>query len=189
MIKTKIELLKQMNYISNKELSQKGIFASRVYGYELLLTELFASGILEKLESIEINIVLVSLCFEPRKHQLHTRLPEDIVEIRNKIMPIFKQIRRIEKRSRIYPFSKKPYFNLGQSIKYWSNGESLAKAKAQSEADEGEIVRYFRMVIQLLRQLQAIKFITPGFRQRIKHSLSLINRNEVDAEKQLREGI
>ncbi len=189
LLKAKIALLKQMNYITKQKLSYKGIFASRVYGHELLLTELFATGVLEELSSVELNIVLVSLCFEPRKNQMHVNLPEDILQIQDKVMPLLKQIRAKERKSRIRPFSKKPYFNLGVAIRDWSGGLPLAKAKSQTGADEGEIVRYFRMVIQILRQLRAIPFISPEFKARINESLLMINRDEVDAEKQLREGL
>ncbi len=189
LLEAKITLLKEMDYITKRKLTYKGIFASRVYGYELLLTELFATGVLEKLSSVELNIVLVSLCFEPRKNQMHVDLPPDILQIEDKVLPLIKQIRARERKYRIRPFSKKPFFNLGVAIRNWSKGLPLAKAKSQTGADEGEIVRYFRMVIQILRQLRAIAFINNEFKARINESLTMINRDEVDAEKQLREGL
>ncbi|MCK4993525.1 MAG: DEAD/DEAH box helicase [Candidatus Omnitrophica bacterium] len=189
LLETKIAILKEMNYISKHKLSYKGIFASRVYGYELLLTELFATGVLESLSCVELNIVLVSLCFEPRKNQMDVALPLDILAIQDKVLPLIKGIRTKERRHRIRPFSKKPYFNLGIAIKNWSQGMTLALAKAETGADEGEIVRYFRMVIQILKQLRAIPFINPQFKDRINESLRMVNRDEVDAEKQLREGL
>lgn len=189
LLEAKIGLLKEMDYIEKYKLSYKGIFASHVYGYELLLTELFATGVLESLSSIELNIVLVSLCFEPRKNQLNVNLPKDILAIQDKVMPLIKQIRKKERQHRIRPFSKKPYFNLSVAIGNWSKGLPLSVAKSETGADEGEIVRYFRMVIQILKQLRAIAFISPGFKDRINESLKMVNRDEVDAEKQLREGI
>ncbi|MFH1093789.1 MAG: DEAD/DEAH box helicase [Candidatus Omnitrophota bacterium] len=189
LLEAKITLLKEMDYICEHRLSHKGMFASRVYGYELLLTELFATGVLESLSSVELNIVLVSLCFEPRKNQLYIDLPDEILQIQDKVLPLIKGIRRSERRSRIRPLSKKPYFNLGIAIRNWSQGLPLAKVRSETGADEGEIVRYFRMVIQILKQLRAIAFITQGFRDRINESLTMINRDEVDAEKQLREGL
>jgi superfamily II RNA helicase len=65
----------------------------------------------------------------------------------------------------------------------------LADVKKNTLADEGELVRYFRMIIQILRQLRNIPFISASFKQNIQEALVMINRDEVDAEKQLREGL
>ncbi len=189
LLEAKIAILKEMEYIKGDTLSHKGIFASRVYGHELLLTELFSTRVLEGLSCIELNIVLVSLCFEPRKNQINVNLPDDILAIQDRVSPLIKKIRTRERRHRIHPLSTKPYFNLGIAIRNWSKGMPLADAKSQTGADEGEIVRYFRMVIQILKQLRAIRFIDQSFRDRINESLKMINHNEVDAEKQLREGL
>jgi superfamily II RNA helicase len=186
---TKIKLLKEMNYITNDQLSYKGKFASSIYGHELLLTELFSSGMLEDLNSIELNIVLSSLVFEPRKNQHHIKLSEKIFKIQEALNPTVENILKTEKKYKIRPLSKKPFFNLSGAIEKWSNNATLPVICSYTDADPGEIIRYFRMVIQILRQLRAISFISPEFRKTITQSLQSINRDEVDAEKQLREGI
>jgi superfamily II RNA helicase len=185
----KIRLLKEMNYINNNTLTDKGKFASSIYGYELLLTELFFCGMLEELSSIDLNIVLTSLVFEPRKTQLNIKLPHQIIKIHKKLSPVVEDILKIEKRYKIRPLTKKPFFNLSEAIEKWSSNETLAVISTGTNADPGEIVRYFRMVIQILRQLRAIPFISNNFKQNISRSLEMINRDEVDAEKQLREGL
>ncbi|MFH2137191.1 MAG: DEAD/DEAH box helicase [Candidatus Omnitrophota bacterium] len=189
LIQTKIRLLKKLGYIANQELTYKGEFAAQLYGYELPITELFSGEIIEKLSSIELNVVLAALVFEPRKNQLHTRLQSSCLKIHNSITPIIESIIKTEKKHKIRPLSKKPYFNLASAIEKWSKGEAFSTIKANSDADEGEIIRYFRMVIQILRQLRSIAIISPAFKQRIQESINMINRDEVDAEKQLREGI
>ncbi len=186
---TKIRLLKEMNYIKDHKLTDRGKFASSIYGYELLLTELFFCGVLEELSSIDLNIVLTSLVFEPRKNQLNVKLPPQIIKIHKKLSPIVEAILKIEKRHKIRPLTKKPFFNLSEAVEKWSTNESLAVITDRTNADPGEIVRYFRMVIQVLRQLRAIPFISTNFKQNISRSLEMINRDEVDAEKQLREGL
>ncbi len=186
---SKTKLLKAMGYIENGRLTYKGEFASQVYGYELPITELFSSRILEKLSSIDLNIVLSSLVFEPRKNQLHIKLRSPILKIHKTISPLIDSIIKTERKYKIHPLSKKPFFNLAQAIESWSAGEDFLKLKALTSTDEGEIIRYFRMVIQILRQLRDIPFISPSFKQRIQESINMINRDEVDAEKQLREGI
>ncbi|RKY36153.1 MAG: hypothetical protein DRP78_04370 [Candidatus Omnitrophota bacterium] len=188
-IHAKISLLEKNNYLANNHLTSKGEFAAQTYGYELPITELFSSGKLEKLSSLNLNIVLCALVFEPRKKQLHFKLNANILKIHHAIMPTIETIIKEEKKFKIYPFSKKPYFNLAQAVELWANGEDIAKIKEISSVDEGGVVRYFRMIIQILRQLHKIPFISPQFKQTISNSLDMINHDEVDAEKQLREGL
>jgi len=189
LLHAKINLLREIGYIKEDGLSYKGEFASCVYGYELPITELFSEGVLEDLSSIGLNIVLASLVFEPRKNQLHVKLPSEILKIHKKINPLINDIIKKEKRYRIYPLSKIPYFNLAWAIERWCEGDSFSRIRTGTQADEGEIVRYFRMVIQILRQIASISFIDPSFKQRVQKALSMINRDEIDAEKQLREGL
>jgi len=189
LLEAKIALLKDMQYIKDNHLTQKGKFASSVYGYELLLSELYSFGILEQLTPIDLNIVLACLVFEPRKNQLHVKLPSHILNIRKKVLPVSGFVEKKERKFKIYPYSKKPYFNLALGIESWSYGQSLSEVKLRINADEGEIIRYFRMVIQILRQLRSINLTSSGFKQRITESIILMNRDEVDAEQQLREGL
>jgi len=66
-------------------------------------------------------------------------------------------------------------------------GEQFNKLGQLTGTDEGELVRYFRMAIQILREINDTP-ISPTLKERIKNALRLINRGIVDAEKQLREG-
>ena len=51
--------------------------------------------------------------------------------------------------------------------------------------DEGELIRYFRMCAQILREILDTP-ATEELKQKTKIAMSLINRDIVDAEKQLR---
>jgi superfamily II RNA helicase len=101
---------------------------------------------------------------------------------------IFADIRRKEIRSRVYPFSKAPHFHLAKSIEMWMRGEKFQNILRLTDTDEGEVVRYFRMSIQILREMADSQASSYILRDRIKNAIRLINRDVVDAEKQLREG-
>ncbi len=188
-LERKLSLLRQMNYLTADGLTYKGEFAGLLYGYELPLTELFDKGILEKLSPIQLSLVLSALVFEPRKNQLHVRHDATTVDLHNKTAPVIESILKAEKKQRIIPQSKRLYFNLAKPMSLWYAGEDLIRTRAQIDIDAGEIVRYFRMVIQILRQLKTVPGISEEFRQKLNYSLQTINRDEVDAEKQLREGL
>ena len=55
--------------------------------------------------------------------------------------------------------------------------------------DEGEIVRYFRMCIQVLREMYSSQAVTGPLKEKLLHCLKTVNRDEIDAEKQLRQEI
>ncbi|MBI4846685.1 MAG: DEAD/DEAH box helicase [Candidatus Omnitrophica bacterium] len=185
----KIALLKDMRYIEDQTLTAKGKFAYAVYGYELLLSELYEQGILETFSASDLNFVLSSLVFEPRKNQIHCKLDSKTLKIQKQIQPVYEAIIKKEKKFKLHSFIKKPYFNLASAIEYWAYGSELTTLKAKTSIDEGEMVRYFRMVIQILRQLRGIETIPDSFRNILEEAIKLINRDEIDAEKQLREGI
>ena len=64
--------------------------------------------------------------------------------------------------------------------------ESFEKIMRHTKDDEGEIIRYFRMAVQILDEILE----TPAsikLKEKIRNTISLINRDIIDAEKQLRE--
>jgi superfamily II RNA helicase len=70
----------------------------------------------------------------------------------------------------------------------WLRGTSFDKTLQLTDTDEGEVVRYFRMSMQILREIQEAKVASYILKDRIKETVRVINRDVVDAEKQLREG-
>ena len=65
-------------------------------------------------------------------------------------------------------------------------GMPFDKLMKQTMVDEGEVVRYFRMVIQLLRQLLQAPNTSDQLRKAAAEARSRINRDVIDAERQLR---
>lgn len=188
LIKAKLELLKDLGYIENNSLSPKGLFAKTVYGYELFLSELFATGILEQLDEFGLGILTAATVFEPRKNQHMPALSKPARYIKRISEEVHEQIEKMERKYRIYPLTKEPSFHLSNCIEGWLRGTSFEKIIKLTDTDEGEIVRYFRMSIQILREINDAKVASNVLREKIKETISVINREEVDAEKQLRAG-
>jgi len=72
-------------------------------------------------------------------------------------------------------------------MEYWLRGTEFSKILPHTDTDEGEVVRYFRMTIQILREIRDNPISSPLLAERIKETVRMINRDVVDAEKQLRE--
>jgi len=74
---------------------------------------------------------------------------------------------------------------MAKAMDMWMRGEQFAQILRFTDTDEGEVIRYFRMAVQILREIQDAP-ISPVLEERIKKAVHLISRDVVDAEKQLR---
>lgn len=186
LMESKLNLLKDMGYIKNGELTQKGKFAKTVYGYELLLAELYEQGVFEQLDEFGLGITAAAMVFEPRKNQEILSMSKNARRIRTGCEQIYAAIKEKETAFRIFPQCKFPYFHLSQAMEYWLRGTEFANILQFTDTDEGEIIRYFRMAIQILREIQDNPVSSVLLKARIKETIRVINRGIVDAEKQLR---
>jgi len=187
LMESKLKLLKELNHIENGFLTPKGHFAKAMYGYELLLSEFYEEKIFEHLDEFGLGILAVASVFEPRKNQKLTNLTKEARPLFKNCHDIFESIRYREIKYKIYPFSKAPHFHLAKAIESWMRGEKFSKVLQLTDTDEGEVVRYFRMAIQIMREMADSSASSYILKDRIKNSIRLINRDIVDAEKQLRE--
>ncbi|MCM8791816.1 MAG: DEAD/DEAH box helicase [Candidatus Omnitrophica bacterium] len=186
LLQAKLNLLKELGYIKDNHLTPKAKFSSALYGYELILGELYEKNLLEQLDEGELAILSTAIVFEPRKNQHLRRISKRAEKINEICQLIIKQIKQKEMKYRIYPLSKEPYFHLAASAEAWIKGFSFHKILEFTDTDEGELIRYFRMAIQILREIKDSYFSSPLLKEKTAHLISLINRDIVDAEKQLR---
>jgi len=187
LIAAKLKLLKDCGHIANGAITPKGRFAMGIHGYELLLAELYQQNIFEQLDEFGLGVVAVSAVFEPRKNQEILNISKNTRRIKQFCEEIYDGIKNREARSRIYPFSKTPYYHLALAMEYWLRGTSFSKILQYTDTDEGEVVRYFRMAIQILREIRDNPVSSSFLKDRIRETIRMINRDVVDAEKQLRE--
>ncbi|MCX7661928.1 MAG: hypothetical protein N2Z79_04510 [Candidatus Omnitrophica bacterium] len=187
LLQAKINLLKELNYIKDNILTPKAKFAQNIYGYELILSELYEEQVLEQLDEFDLGILSVAVVFEPRKNQILPKLSKRTRKIKYICEEFYSHIKQKEQKYRIYPFSKPFYFNLSPAVEGWLSGTSFQKIKLLTDTDEGEIVRYFRMAVQILREIQDAQGISYILKNKVKDTLHVLNRDIIDAEKQLRE--
>ena len=135
-----------------------------------------------------MGVIAVAAVFEPRKNQEALSISKNSRKIRMACEEIFAEIKDKERRYRIYPFSKQPYFNLSNAMEGWLRGTQFERILQLTDTDEGEVVRYFRMSIQVLREISDAKVSSNILKEKIKETIRVINRDIIDAEKQLREG-
>lgn len=186
LLKNKLALLQEMGYLSDSGLTPKGSFAASIFGYELLLTEMYTDGALEKLDEAKLNVLLAGLIFEPRKGDEPPHLGKDHGDLLKLTQHYHHMIYKWESHFRISPHTKQPYFHLSRAIEAWTHGQTFDKVCRLTPEDEGSLVRYMRMVIQLLRELANTSCAPETLKAKARRARELMDRDVVDAEKQLR---
>jgi superfamily II RNA helicase len=184
-LRSKVALLEELGYISRDGLTPKGDFASKVYGYELPLAELYEQGTLEDLSEIELGILAAALVFEPRKSTVMPKLSKRARRLEHVTDMLSANISRLERKSGVPTPSKGYHYHLSACVEMWMEGKDFDKIFSETDADEGEIIRYFRMAIQILHEILDTH-LSEHLKAKIKKAISLMNRDVIDAEKQLR---
>lgn len=187
-VRRRINLLERLDYIRRRELTRQGHFARYLYGSELVLTELFRRGILEKLTSHELAILSVALVFERKRREWYQKFPPElIIRLRRPVLEISQNIYRLEKRSGIVGLTPEVDFQLTGVANAWLDGVDFNELSQWTSADEGDIIRTFRRAVQVLHQLdRAYQKLGLPRSSAIKESILKLKRDEVDAEKYLR---
>ena len=183
-MKRRLKLLRRLNYLSSNKLTDKGQFAKGIYGYELSLGEIYGNGLLERLSYRELAMLCLAAVFEPRPGKKKIRGNKTIKKLRMTCSRITSSIHQIEKRDGISSITKKFYFDLSTSLLNWMDKKPFREILAELESDEGEIIRYYRMCIQVLREM-SLAPLGKNFRQNIYKAIDLINRGVINAEEQL----
>jgi len=189
LLKRKISLLKDLGYITGPAISRKAELAAKVYSFELAVGELFAGGILDTLNEESLFLLTIALVYEPRKGQRRPRLSKRTRALKKNLNNLMRNINHKEKILRIHPPSKKFFFHLAEAACLWFQGARFSRTSGSCSADEGEIVRYFRMSIQVLREMYSSPQMPPALKAKFLNCLKKVNRDVVDAESQLRQEI
>ena len=185
-IERKLALLAELGYMSGDSLTDKGEFASWMYGYELILSEMLEEGYLETLNESLLAALLVSLMFEPRKNQDCPRLSPALQALEKQVTRVARRIQAKESAHKVWPHTRTPEMHLAPAVEAWLAGCRFSELGRHTTVDEGEIIRHFRMVVQLLRQLKQAPRVSENLRQKAAKAMRAVNRDLVDAEKQLR---
>ncbi|MBI4341516.1 MAG: DEAD/DEAH box helicase [Candidatus Omnitrophica bacterium] len=184
----KLDLLEALGYITRDGLTAKGEFGSWMYGYELLLTELHDRGAFNGLDALRLGLLMAAVVYEPRPRMLPPKSHRIIHELEALCRQPMATIHKQEARFRIAPRTKEPAFHLTRALEAWMSQAPFERLTKLCEVDEGEIVRYFRMAVQLLRQLSESPAADEALKAAAEKAFRRINRDVVDAEAQLRLG-
>ncbi len=186
LIERKIDMLEEMGYLNKEGLTEKGDFASALFGYELFLAEIAHEKILEDQDEVSLNILLSSLIYEPRKGTRPPKLKPSYKGLIKTAEHFSRHIHTKESKYKVTPYTRPLHFHIAPAVEAWTRGETFDKLFALTDVDEGSLVRQLRMIIQLLRELLHAPHASEKLKDVASKARKLIDRGVVDAEKQLR---
>ncbi len=188
MMKGRLKILKKLKYIEAGTLTEKGEFAKMIHGYGLLLGEIYSAGLLEQIDYRETALLALAIVYEPKPGSRPPRLPQSLVRIQRKTSEMIGRIHSLEESHAITPLSKRCHYDLSRPLSEWMQEKSFNEILAMVKIDEGELIRYYRMAIQIMRELLRTP-ISDRVKGNIQTAIALMNHDVIDAEQQLKQVI
>jgi superfamily II RNA helicase len=182
-----LRLLEELDYLDARgRLTPRGEVARLLYGYELPITELLFRGQLTGLSPKALAVVLVGLVHEERGRGPAEHVPNRLFgPLRYAVDQLGEELTALEQRHGIPQPSKTPSWGLTRALEAWYEGASFEDIEELTPATPGEICRTFRMAIQLLRAVRRTQGPAADLSAEIDEVFHRINREEVDARRQL----
>jgi superfamily II RNA helicase len=174
-LQLKTEILEDLDYLQDGNLLPRGEFAAQIYTQELLITELYFSGLLLELDPDQLNAVIVSIDYEPRKGEFAPKqLPFDLRPIKTIIRNLVYRYGVEERDARFHP-------SLAGLAYRWSQGVAFADLMKDAEnLQEGDIVQAFRRGIDIMRQIKAVCIVQdPPFAAKLRDCMARMDRDLV----------
>lgn len=170
----RLKKLSSMGYIQNNKLTDKGFFASKIYNDELIITELFHSALHEKLTNKQLLILLAGIEYEMKRkdyfsikgtEQSYAHLLKLVQQ--NKFM--IKNINKINLKRMI------------AIVSTWVDHGEFKDLINLTNLMEGDIIRLFRRVIDMLRQITKA---TPDrqLQNRMEELIHLMDRGLIEVK-------
>ena len=185
----RLEVLKTLGYIGEQTLLPRGKTASHLYGHELQLTQLLLSGFFDRLTEDEINCLLVAIVTEARKDSFSKKLiNERFLEILEAAWNEIVDIQKVERKHKVAEITPPLEPQLCAAMLAWSRGCQFNDLTDYANIDDGDFVRTFRLVIDQLRQIRRAVAGHITLVEKLNRCIGKINRDVVDAERQLRIG-
>lgn len=188
-IAARLKVLKALGYIEEQRVLSRGNTASHLYGYELQLTQLLFSGFFERLTEDEINCLMVAIVSEPRKDGYYKPLKNArLLGALDAVNREISRLQRLEVRHKVAEGTPMLELRLCTAMLAWSRGCEFDKLENYADIDAGDFVRTFRLVIDQLRQIRRTMRGHDVLIDKLNRCIGKINRDVVDAERQLRIG-
>ena len=160
-------IVKGMN---GEELTEKGLFAMKIYSQELLVTELFCSRQKEQLTNEDILIIIGRLVLEEKRN---TKFKIEEKQCSNKIYKLYSSNKTVQAYLR-----ENKLFTTETFLKKWHGETEFSELLEYTNISEGDIVRYIRQILDLMEQVRHAT-LDEELKEKIKSIENKIDRDVV----------
>lgn len=176
--------LEKFGYITNDYPTEKGKTVSQIRSEnELFLAEIIFSEVLNDLTPAELASVVCAITTEDMRAEMYSGLPlsQKVRKTLNKIKDIRRRVNRVQDDNNI---DDDMYINSYYCalIEMWSNGAEWDDIVDQIEAGEGDIVRCFKRVVDVLRQFTTIDNVPEALVFTAREAIDSIQREPIDLD-------
>lgn len=176
-------VLQDYGYLQNDYPTEKGKTTSQIRAEnELFLAEIIFSGVLENLTPSQLAGVICAITTEELRIEIpYVPFSEPVRKTLNKIRNIKKKLAKAQANYDIdSPLNINPYFS--SMIELWVEGAEWETVTEQIDIGEGDIVRAFKRVIDVLRQLTVIDNVSESVVFTARETIDKIQRAPVDVD-------
>ena len=188
-IDARLAFLEDLGYLRGDELTARGQLAQKINGYELQITELLFEGALEELEPTALAVVFVGLIHEERRRGEPVRIPARYYgDLRRQVDASSRHLAARAYRCGVPEAPKRPDWGLTPAVIAWMKGADFEDTLEEAEIGAGDLCRALRMALQLMRQVRRAIDRDWDLYDRLGDARLAMNRDEVDAHRQLELG-
>lgn len=143
----KTKQLQRMKYLNGEgNLTEKGEFAKKIYFEEILISELFATALYTQLSDTELLQVIAGIVYEHRSNDYFSfhgieQAYQSLIKKLSVNALLLKSINKLSLK------------RMMAVVDVWSNGGSFQQTVTLTNYQEGDVVRLFRRIIDMLRQI------------------------------------
>ncbi len=181
-----VAVLQHFGYLEEERLSPEGrLIASLRHDNELLVARVAFSGLLERLSPEELAAFLSCLVEEPRSSEslVAKHFLRDQAHLRRRVKMLEELSQELDKVQRSYqvPLPVFMHTTYLAATHRWVSGEDdwLALVEQSFGGHEGDLIRAFRRLIDLCRQLEESPELPAELQQRLSLAIKMLDRGIV----------
>jgi len=187
-IRARLKVLEAYDYIRDGTLTRKGELCARVNGYEIAATEALENGWIGRCDPVQLVMLFAAMIYEPRRFDDSAPPTRSLKGIAVPFTLHMESFASTELAHRVGAPTRVPDFGVAGPVQLWAEGMAFDRVLAKTSLAPGDLVRLLRMTIQMLRQVEHSLAAEDPTREGLRAARDLIDRDVVDARRQLELG-
>ena len=176
-------VLIDMGYLKDDYPTAQGMTTSQIRSEnELFIAEIIFSNVLDNLSPAELASVICAITTEDLRIDIpYLPISQTVRKTLNQIRNIRRKLEKIQNRHSVEaPMYINPYFSA--LIELWVNGAEWETITEQIDMGEGDIVRSFKRVVDVLRQFTTIDNVPESLVFTAREAIDKIQREPVNID-------